>query len=867
MSKYIYLTVIIWVTFCVATVGAQTDTTNINIDYMVPARTYILAGIHATGSATYEESVLIGFSGLTVGKEIHVPGAEITSAVKKFWNHGYFSDVKIYATRIDGDSIWLTIALKQQPRVSKLNYYGLRQSEREDIEKHAELSVGSQITPDLIDRTQRYIKNFFAEKGYSNTDVIILQKPDTENPGSMIVDVSVDKKRRVKVRHIIVNGNSALSLNKIDRAMKKTNRSKTIVNMFRSKKFVRKLYEEDKKSVIAKYNEVGYRDAVILRDSVAVVDDEHVDIYLWVNEGKKYYFGDITWTGNTIYSSEILSQVLGIKRGNVYNQKQLQKRLNQDDDAVGSLYRNRGYLFFNIDPVETSFDGDSINFEMRIYEGKQATINKVLVKGNDRVYEHVVRRELRTRPGMLYSQDDIIRSLRDLAQLQFFDEQKLYSGIDVQPNVEDGTVDLTYNLVGKSSDQVEFSAGYGQSGVVLTIGLKFTNFAIQNLFKPKSYRNFLPQGEGQTFAIRAQTNGKYYQNYSISFFEPWLGGKRPNSLSLGVYYSIMNGYSKRYLKAFNNNYYNTYNYYYNMYGADYGNNYYTMPEYDKNTYVHNFGLSLGIGTRLRWPDDYFSVFTELAYQHYNLKNWSSFYYGFSNGIANNLVLNVTLSRNSIDNPLYTHRGSIFNFSVSVTPPYSAFDGVDYRTASDAQRHKWVEYHKWKLSGKIFTPLTHDEKLVLMTRLEYGFLGYYNKNKRSPFEKFYVGGDGMSGYRSMGSELVGLRGYESMSITPHDAYGNYDGNLYTRATVELRYPIMTQNSTYIWALAFLEGGNCWANFKEFNPFELKRSAGVGVRVYLSMFGLLGVDWGYGFDPVFGNRKAGGSQFTFVLGQEF
>lgn len=836
----------------------------VEIDYAGAPRMLTIADIKVTGSETYEDYVLIGFSGLSVGKTIKVPGNEITSAVNKFWKQGYFSDVKIYADSIARDSIWFTIALQQRPRISKINYYGMRQGEREDVEPQAGLSVGAQITPDLLDRSKILIKKHFAEKGYLNTQVLIYQKKDPANPGNVILDISVDKKTKVRVSQIFVIGNEALSLPKIDRVMKKTNRA-VLLNLFRSKKFVQSAYNEDKKSVIAKYNEIGYRDAVLLKDSVAKVDDEHVNIYLWLNEGKKYYFGDVTWSGNTLYSSELLNRYLNIKKGDTYNLKHLQKRLDQDDDAVGALYRDRGYLFFNVDPVEVGFNGDTINYEMRMYEGQPATINKVEIKGNDRVYEHVIRRELRTRPGQLYSQSDVVRSLRDIAQLQYFNEEKLYNGIDIQPNVEDGTVDLTYNLESKSSDQFEFSAGWGQSGPVVSVGVKFTNFAIQNLFKPKMY-HVVPQGEGQTFALKVQTNGKYYQNYSLSFYEPWLGGKRPNSLSLGLYYTVQTGYSERYYRQLDQNYYNSYNYYNNMYGGNYGNNYIT-PEYDSNKHIRVFGANVGFGTRLNWPDDYFTFYGELSYQHFNLKNWIRSYYGFSDGVANNLSLSLTLGRNSIDNPIYTRRGSAFSFSVSATPPYSLWDGIDYSTATEEQKIKWIEYHKWKIGGKIFTPLTHDEKLVLMARLEYGFLGSYNKNKPSPFEKFYVGGDGMSGYQSVGSDLVGLRGYAASSLTPFNAKGNYNGNLYTRATVELRYPIMMQGSTCIWALAFLEAGNCWSSFKEFNPFDLKRSAGLGVRVYLPMFGLLGVDWGYGFDAIRGSRDNSKSQFTFVLGQEF
>ncbi|MDR0829893.1 MAG: BamA/TamA family outer membrane protein [Prevotellaceae bacterium] len=858
-----FLTALILSVFCSGVFAQENDTTESAINYDA-AKKLVIADIKVTGDITHEDYVIIGFSGLAVGQEISVPGAEITNAVTRFWKQAYYSEVQILADKITSDSIWLNISLKQRPKISQINYYGMKKSEQEDIEKKANVSRNSQLTPDLIDRVKIQIKKYFADKGFENAAVFVYQRNDPNLQGSVLLDITVDKKEKVTVHEIYATGNKALSLRKIDKAMKKTNRSTDIFNIFKSKKFIKSLYDVDKESVIAKYNEIGYRDAEITHDSVVHIDEAHVDIYMTIDEGKKYYFGDITWVGNTIYPSTILDAYLNIKKGDIYNLKQLDKRLTGDEDAVSSLYKDNGYLFFNIDPVEVSIIGDTINFEMRMYEGRPATINKVVINGNDRVYEHVVRRELRTRPGTVYSQNDLVRSLRDLAQMKLFDEEALFTNPDmIQPNMEDGTVDIVYNLQTKSSDQFEFSAGYGQQGIVLSIGIKFTNFAIQNLFKKKMYR-ILPQGEGQTFSIRAQANGIYYQNYSISFFEPWLGGKRPNSLSVSAYYAIQNGYSDRYKQ----NLYNNINSYYNsVYGPDYT----YAAEYDPSMRMLTFGASVGIGTRLKWPDDYFSLYTELSYQNYNLKKWEPYYFGFTDGVSNNLSLGITLQRNSIDQPIYTRRGSTFTFSVAATPPYSAFNkSVDYSKLDPAAARKWIEYHKWKFQAKMFVPMSKNEKLVFMARVEYGFVGYYNKYKQTPFEKFNVGGDGMSGYSSPGTETIGLRGYTSGALTPNkmvDGYAVSNGNLYTRLTMEVRYPIMLQQSTTIWALAFLEGGNCWDEMKKFNPFDLKRAAGVGVRVYLPMFGLLGVDWGYGFDKVLGSDKASGSQFTFVLGQEF
>ena len=837
-------------------------------NYSAQPRNVILSDIIITGAESYEDYILVGFSGLTKGQTIQIPGPDITDVVKKFWKQGYFSDVKIYVDELGGDSITLTISLKQLPRVSNVNFYGMKKGEIEDLEKTIPIQKGKQLNADAIDRSKLAISNFYHDKGFLETEVVVFQKNDPTVKGNVIVDISVDKKMKVKVNDIIVTGNEALTLAKIDLAMKKTNRKGKIANMFRTHKFVNKEYEKDKKALIDKYNELGYRDAKIVRDTVVTRDDGRVDVYLDVEEGKQYYFGDVQWLGNTIYSTEMLNALFNVKRGEVFNQKVMNKRLFEDEDAVSSMYRDNGYLFMQLDPVEVGVDGDSINFEMRIFEGNQATINKIIINGNDRLYEHVVRREMRTKPGALYSQSDLVRTLRELAQLKQFDEEKIFTGVDLQPDMESGTIDITYNLESKSSDQVEFSAGVGQSGVVLSVGLKFSNFAIQNLFKPKTYR-IVPQGEGQTLSLRAQVNGIYYQNYSISFFDPWLGGKRPNSFSLSVYYAIQTGMSKRYY----NNYMYDQNYWYNMYGGSYnGYNYNTNAygtEYDKNVYMHTLGVSVGYGTRLTWPDDYFTLYGELSYQRYMLKNWFEQYYGFATGNTNNLSLGLTISRNSIDNPIYTRRGSAVTLSVKATLPYSAFNpNTDYENMTLVQRSEWVEYHKWKFNAKFFVPLTRDNKLVLMARAEYGFLGYYNKNKKSSFERFYVGGDGTSGYVNPGTEMISMRGYSAGSLTPYNGQGyfGYNGNLYTKLTVEFRYPLLLNQSTNIWALAFLEAGNCWGEFKNFNPFDLKRSAGVGVRVYLPMFGLLGVDWGWGFDRD-QTGQPGGSQFHFILGQEF
>ena len=863
--KFIILTFLVSLPAIIAYAQENNDTQSANaaFEYTMQRKTYEIAGITVSGADGYEDFVLIGFSGLSVGDKIEVPGDKITAAIKKFWKQGLFSDVQIEATKIQGQKIWLNIALQQRQRISELTYNGLKKSEKEDLEVKVGLSKGNQMTPNAADKAKTIILKYLAEKGFHNAEVQVLQKDDEQHPGFVRVAINVNKKEKTKVNAIYLTGNTALTHNKINQVMKKTN-DNNIMNLFRTKKFVTEEYEKDKQAVIAKYNELGYRDAYIVADSVVPAPDDptRVDVYMTISEGDKYYFRDIRWVGNTLYPYEYLNAVLGIKRGDTYNLKELNKRLSEDDDAVSKLYTDRGYLFFNVDPVEINIDNDSIDFEMRVYEGKPATINEINIVGNERVYEHVVRRELYTKPGQLYSQSDIMRSLRELAQMGHFDPEKLVP--DIQPNPEEGTVDITYQLATKSSDQLELSLGWGATGIVGSVGVKFTNFAIQNLFKPKAYR-ILPQGEGQTFSINARTNGRFYHSASISFLEPWLGGKRPNSFSVNFFYAGQTGYSDRFYKMYQNLYnYSSY-YYYNNYS--YNNNYYQQmqaAEADPDKYLHTFGVSIGYGKRLRWPDDYFQFYGDVSYQFYKMKDWP--WLVLSDGTFHNFSINLVLSRSSIDNPIYTRRGSQFSIGLKITPPYSLFSGKDYSQMSDADKYRFIEYHKWKLSGKVFTPLTRDSKLVLMARAEFGYLGHYNKNVKSPFETYYMGGDGMTSYTSYSTEYVALRGYSSGSITPYDpATQRTNGYLYNKFTMELRYPITLEQSATIWALAFLEAGNCFADIKDYNPFNLKRSAGVGVRIFLPMFGLMGIDWGWGFDTVT-NGSQGGSQFHFVLGQE-
>ncbi len=845
------------------------------IDYGRTPRDYILGGITVSGVQNYDDYLLIGLSGLQVGSQITIPGDEITRAVKRYWRNGLFSNVSIRVDSIIRDSAYLHIELAQRPRISEINYNGLKKSEREDMETKLGLVKENQMTPNTIDRAKILAKKYFDDKGYKNATIDIVMRDDASKPDHVIVDVNIDKKDKVKINHIYITGNENLPDKKIKGSLFSKGTFKTIHerhntnSWFRSKKFGVTKYDEAKDNLVDKYAELGYRDALIVADSVVPHDEKSVDIYIDVEEGQRYYVRNIEWVGNTLYQTDDLNYLLGMKRGDIYNRKLLNDRLSNDEDAIGNLYYNNGYVFYQLDPVETHIDGDSVDLEMRIFEGTQAYISHVRIYGNDRVYENVVRRELRNKPGDLFSKEALERSYREIASLGHFDAESIDPR--VEPNYEEGTVDISWGLTPKSSDQIEFSLGYGQTGVIGKIGLKLTNFSIANLFNKNGIRRgIMPQGDGETFNITGETNGRYYQAYSVSYQNPWFGGKRPNSFSVSAFFSKQTDVSDNY---YNSAYYNSY---YNSYLYGYGSNSNTYYEnfYDPDKYVKILGLSLGWGKRLRWPDDYFTFYAELAYTRYILKDWE--YFMISNGSCNNFYINLTLSRNSTDNQIYPRRGSEFSLSVALTPPYSLFDGKDYKNLATnyyassysdelQDKYRWIEYHKWKFKSRTYVALTKGSKcFVLMTRVEFGILGHYNKYKKSPFETFYVGGDGTSGYSTTyATETIGLRGYDNGALTP----SGYSGYAYDRFTLELRYPLMLGNSTNIYALAFAEGGNAWSNVRKFNPFDMKRSAGFGVRVFLPMVGLLGVDWAYGFDPVFGSRAYSGSQFHFVLGQEF
>ena len=872
----------------------EADSTNFSIDYSIP-KEYTIADLDVEGIRYLDTQVLLQISGLNIGDKIIVPGDGISNSIKKLWNHGLFSDVKITADKIIGDSIWLRVNLQERPRLAEVNFSGVSKSEKDDITEKVLLLKGSQVTDNQVITASKAIKNIFLEKGFLNTEVNIIQRDDTTQSNSVILDIVVDKKEKVKIKEIVYHGNDNLKPMILDRSMKKT-KGKKLMNFFSSKKFLNEKYEEDKITLVKKYNEKGYRDATIVKDSITKLEDDRVRLDIWIDEGQKYYFRDIKWVGNTVYPSEFLTARLGIKKGDIFDQKLLDKRTTDDEDAVSSDYLDHGYLFFNLTPMETKVEGDSIDLEMRIQEGRQATIDKIIISGNTKTNEHVARRELRTLPGDLFSKSDIIRTVRELSQLGHFDPEAINP--DVKPHPENGTVDINYQLVEKANDQIELSGGWGANMFVGTVGLKFSNFSVRNIFNKEAWRP-LPTGDGQALSLRAQTSGKFYKSYSMTFTEPWLGGKRPNSFTLSLSHSVVNysankssygggyggggsdfggggGYGGGY-GGYGGGYggygggYGGYGGGYGGYGYDPGTNFNYDDQSTENDQIQvTSAAALGYGYRLSWPDDYFTMYHELSFQHYKLQNMAGYYYflsdatGNGNGGFNNVSFKTAFGRNSMDNPLYTRSGSSFTLSLQFTPPYSLFNDVDYSdpTISSKEKYSWIEYHKWMFKGDWYSPISKNRNLVLHTKFEYGFLGYYDKNRQSPFEGFRVGGSGMSGYNLYGSDIVSLRGYKDYSLST-----GYGSNLYNKLSMELRYPVILKPSSTIYLLGFLEAGNAWNKFSDYNPFKIHRSAGAGVRIFLPMFGLMGIDWGYGFDEVPGQSDAAGSQFHFVIGQQF
>jgi len=845
--------------------ASYAQSSDVVVDYNNP-RKYFVAGVEVDGNTQFSDQQIIQLSGLQKGMELTVPGEDISSIVKRLWLQRFFEDVAVSIDSLTPrrDSAYFKISIIERPRVARWTFSGVKSGEKKDLEDRLNFRRNSEFSEYISKTSCDIIKRFYFEKGFINTVVTPQVKKDSLIRNAIVVNFNVDRGERVRIKMInFIGNNEDVTDFKIAKQMKKT-KSNKIYNFFSSKKFSEKEYENDKIASISAFNEAGYRDARLVRDSVYYVEHNRLGIDLVYDQGKKYYFRDITWTGNSVYASDVLNQLLRINKGDVYDVVTMEKRLKggekESDYGVSKLYMDNGYLFFNVTPVELNIQNDSVDVEMRISEGKPATLNNIVINGNDLTNEKVVRRQIYTRPGYLFSQTDFERSVREIASLGQFDPEAIMdpaSGYSIIPNSLNNTVDLIYNVTEKPSSQLELSGGWGANTFVATVGVSFNNFSTHRMFDKTAWRP-VPLGDAQNLAFRFQTNGRYYTALSASFMEPWLFGKKPTSLSLSAYYTRQTN----------------------------SNLYWGILSDDKMFEVYGFSASLG--ARLKWPDNFFVLYNGLSWQTYKLTDWYSGYFIFDTGISHNISYSLTLNRNSTDQQIYPRQGSEFTFSLQLTPPFSllrkydignldadgnptrvaSYKDINYDNWTAQQRYKWIEYNKWKLSGTVYTKLVGD--LVLMTRAQFGYLGYYNRNWGfSPFEGFMVGGDGMSGYSTYGSEVVALRGYENSSLTPYvaSAYNtngySYAGNVYDKFTVELRYPVILQPSSTIFALLFLEGGNCWSDIRDFNPLEIKRAAGVGVRVYLPMVGLLGVDWGYGFD----DATNGGSQFHFVIGQQF
>ncbi|OFY94591.1 MAG: outer membrane protein assembly factor BamA, partial [Bacteroidetes bacterium RIFOXYC12_FULL_35_7] len=699
--------------YCVFSLNAQIVTSTLpDFDYANP-KEYEIGGITISGIKFLDQDVLINLTGLQIGDTIPVPGEDLTKAIEKLWKQNLFSDIKITATRTIENKIFLDFYLLERPRLARFSFNGIKKGEADDIREKINLVKGAQVTDNILMKSTNTIKSYFIEKGFLNVEVEIKQQDDTAMQNHIILDFDIKKNNKVKIFKVDFQGNTVFTERQLLRAMKNTKQKNGPgkYNIFRTSKFIEENFRDDKNKIIAKYNEKGYRDAKIVLDSVSKYDDRHVQIKIKIDEGHKYFFRNIAWVGNTKYKADILNAYLGIKKGDIFNQALLDEKLFIDQNGVSSLYLDDGYLFFSVTPVEVKVENDSIDLEMRIYEGRQAIVNNIIITGNTKTNEHVVRREIRTKPGQLFNRSDIIRSQRELAQLGYFNPEKL--DVNPTPNMMDGTVDIEYIVEEKPSDQIELSGGWGANMIVGTLGVSFNNFSARNFFKKDAWRP-LPSGDGQRLSIRAQSNGMYYQAYSASFVEPWLGGKKPNSLSVSVYHTIQtNGYqSIDSLKQF----------------------------------IHITGVSTGLGRRLKWPDDFFTLYNELSFQRYDLKKWS--YFIFNTGTAKNLSFSTTFGRNSIDQPIYPRKGSMFSLSLNLTPPYSLLINKDWENLPALEKYEWIEYHKWTFSASWFTRLAGD--LVLNTKANFGFLGMYNKKwGHSPFEGFTVGGDGLSGYNLYG----------------------------------------------------------------------------------------------------------------------
>lgn len=794
------------------------------IDYAQP-RQYVIADISVTGANFLVPSALVSITGLKVGDEITVPGEDISRAIQKLWDQGILGDVEVFITKIEGDRIWLNFSLTERPRLADFTFVNINKTQSDALKDKVPLQKGKIVTDAVLNSTRNAIRKYYNEKSYLNAKVNIVQRPSTTLPNSVVLDIAVDKGEKVRIGEIDIVGNEAFKDSKLKRQLKKT-KEKKFYKIFTSSKYQKTEYENDKDLLLSFYNNEGYRDATIVSDSVYRLSDDRLGIRIVLDEGNRYYFRNITWKGNYLYDDTYLTRVLGIEKGDVYNQEELEKRINYNPAGgidVSGLYQNDGYLFSSIEPVEVAIVGDSIDLEMRVYEGPQATINKVTVTGNDKTSDHVILRELRTLPGQKYSRDDLIRSRTELASLGYFDPEQI--GMVPIPNQADGTVDINYSVVERPNDQISLSGGWGGPiGAVGTVGLTLNNFSTRKLFDLSEWRP-IPSGDGQRLSLNVQANGKYYQSYSLSFTEPWLGGRKRNSFSVSLFKTINR-----------------------------------IPG-DADQRLNVDGASVSLGRRLNWPDDFFYMNHSLSYNRYVLNNYSRLSLGFSDGTSNSISLVNTIGRSSIDNPTYPRRGSAISLSVNLTPPYSLF-------SDRKDQFEFVEFNKWMFDASYFINLAGN--LVLNTRAHFGFLGTYSPEEAiGPFERFKLGGSGLGGGNIfVGTEYIGLRGYDDERVVNNDnaTLRSAGGVAYDKFVLEARYLISPNPAATIYGLAFLEAGNNFGSYERFNPFKLYRSTGVGARVFMAAFGMLGFDYGWRLDTLPGGENDKRGMFHFIIGQQ-
>ncbi len=822
----------------VAPLTAQVSSIGKSVDYSRPG-TYKIAGITVLGAEFTDVQAIKLFAGLQTGDEITVPGEEVSTAIRNLWRQQLFADVAIYASEIRGNDIYLIIEVEEMPRLGRYTFPGLPRSEREKLREKVDLIRGRIVNENVVTTTRAKIIEYYVDKGYYNAKVDIAIEPYEVVENSVTMVINVDKGSRIRISDINIIGANALSEAKIRRQMKDT-KAKRLYRFFKASKFIDENYETDKGKIIAKYNTEGFRDARIVSDSVYRTAEDRVAIDLTIEEGNRFYFRNITFNGNVKYRTSQLDSILKINAGDIYNRQELETRLYMNPKGldITSLYQDDGYLNFRLFPVEVLVENDSIDIEIRMSEGDQFRIGRVSVLGNSKTNDHVIYREIVTRPGNLFSRTDIIRTQRELARLNYFNPEAFQ--VNPKNNNEAGTVDIEYVVEEKPSDQIELSGGWGFGRIIGTLGLQFTNFSLRNFFKKDAWRP-IPSGDGQQLSIRAQSNGIFFQSYNLSFTEPWLGGKKPNSLTFGLFHSVQtNGQPKK------------------------------TEEGDPNPLRQSLfisGASVGFGQRWQRPDDWFLMYASLSFQQFNLDNFQSFF-SFANGKANNLALSWSLQRNSVSDPIFPAWGSNVRFTVKATPPYSLFNGKDYTNLTDAERFRWVEYHKWKFTANWYTPLTRSSeenprRLVLNANFGVGILGLYNREVgTSPFERFYLGGVFLSGFILDGREIVNLRGYDDLSVTFPNP--NVGAPSIAKYSLELRYPLSTNPQATIYALTFVEAGNTWGRLRDVNPFDVRRSGGVGLRIFLPMFGLLGLDYGWRFDDIPEAPQMARGQFHFSIG---